>query len=120
VSRFTEATWTFTGQTVRGRAAIRLTSPLVYEVGYLGSGWSVEAPAGFECDGPSVPFWALPFMPVGQMARASIVHDRLRADPRVSKTLGDFIFLEAMTVDGVPRLARLAAFLAALLNHSRN
>jgi hypothetical protein len=120
MSRFTDATWSFTGQTVRGRAAIRLTSPLLYEVGYLGSGWSVEAPAGFECDGPSVPFWALPFIPVGQMARAAIVHDRLRADPRVSKILGDVILLEAMRVDGVPRVARLAVFIAALLNPSRH
>lgn len=120
MSRFTEARCRFTGQTVNGRAEIELTTPLAYEVGHLGSGWVIEAEAGFRCDGPSVPFWALPFMPVGRMARAAIVHDRLRADPRVSKVLGDAIFLEAMAVEGVPRLARLAAFVAALLNPCRN
>jgi hypothetical protein len=119
MSRFTDAGWVFTGDTVRGRPVIRLLTPLIYEVDYLGSGWLVEAPAGFECDGPSVPIWALPFVPVGRMARASVVHDRLRADPRRSKFLGDLIFFEAMGVERVPLPWRLLTFAAVLINFSR-
>lgn len=120
MSRFTDAGWVFTGGTVRGRAVIRLLTPLVYEVDYLGSGWTVTAEAGFECDGPSVPFWVLPVIPLGRMARASIVHDRIRSDPRRSKFLGDLIFFEAMGVEGAPLFWRWIAFGAALMNFSRD
>jgi hypothetical protein len=120
MSRFTDAGWTFTGETIRGRAVIRLLTPLVYEVDYVGSGWLVTAETGFKCDGPSVPFWVLPFIPLGRMARASIVHDRLRSDLRRSKFLGDLIFFEAMGVEGVPTFWRWVAFLAALVNFTRD
>jgi hypothetical protein len=120
MSRFTDAAFAFTGKTRRGRPIMRLTTPLAYEVDYLGSGWVVAAPVGFETDGPSVPWWAVRLLPVGMMVRASIVHDKLRSEPRRSKLLGDLIFFEAMGVDGVPLFWRLIAFVGVLLNFSRD
>ena len=49
------------------------------------------------------------------MARASVVHDRLRR----SKCLGDLIFLKAMGVERVPLPWRLLTFAAVLINFSR-
>ena len=119
MSRFTEATFAFTGETVRGRPAFRLITPLVYEVDFLGSGWIIDAPAGFISDGPSVPHLFARFLPVGRMARSSVVHDRMRADRRRSKWLGDYVFFEAMGVEGVALHWRLVAFAAVLLNFRR-
>lgn len=119
MSRFTDAAFTWTGETIHGRAEIHLLAGLAYEVGFLGSGWLIEAPAGFRCDGPSVPGWALRFLPIGRMARASVVHDRMRRDRRWPKLLGDYAFFEAMGVEGVAMHWRLIAFLCVLLNFSR-
>lgn len=119
MSRFTDAVFTWTGATIHGRAEIRLLSPLAYEVDFIGSGWVVEAPAGFSCDGPSVPAWALRFLPVGRMARSSVVHDQMRRDRRRSKLLGDYVFFEAMGVEGVAMHWRLIAFCCVLLNFRR-
>lgn len=119
MSRFTAAVVTWTGGTISGRAEICLLSPLVYEVDFLGSGWVVEAPAGFCCDGPSVPGWALRFLPIGQMMRSAVVHDRMRKDLRRSKLWGDVVFLEAMGVEGVRIHWRVIAFLCVLANFNR-
>lgn len=108
---------------------VRLTSPFAYEVGYLGSGWKLEARAGFETDLASVPLlpswaprWACRFRDwiADKLARAATAHDLCRGDPRIPKLTGDLVFLEAMGVDDVPALLRLAAFAVVLLNFSRD
>ena len=56
----------------------------------------------------------------GRIARAAIVHDRMRADTRWPKLLGDYVFFEAMGVDHVPMAWRAACFAAVLLNFRRD
>lgn len=124
MSRFTDARYDLTGGVERGRPVVCLTSPLAYEVGFLGSGWVVEAPAGFCCDLASVPAWTLRFgwgrRLAARLARASIPHDLMRRDPRWSKLLGDYVFFEALGVDGVPAGERWLAFALVLMNFRRD
>lgn len=124
MSRFTEAQYTLTGELKRGRPVVCLTTPLVYQVGFKGSGWDVTAPAGFCCDLASIPAWILrtkfgKHLAV-QIARASIPHDLMRNDRRWPKLLGDYVFFEAMGVDGVPLFLRTVAFVAVLFNFTRD
>ncbi len=144
MSRFTEAAFRFTGETKNGRPIACLTTDMVYEVGFLGSGWRVTAPAGFCTDLASLPVvrkpprrwrrqWllrrvALVFNRVRrrlrrlgrQMVRAAIVHDQLRQDARWPKLLGDYAFWEAMGVDGVALGWRVVCGLAVLMNFRRD
>jgi hypothetical protein len=96
---------------------------MTYEVGHLGSGIPITAPAGFCTDLASLPIWTQRFKwgrrLARKLARASIVHDLLRSDRRWSKWTGDAIFLEAMGVDGVRPAWRIVAFMAVLINFSR-
>lgn len=124
MSRFTEAAFHFTGEMKNGRPLFCLTTPLVYEVGFLGSGWRVTAPAGFCTDLASLPLW-LARTGVGkrlgrQLVRSAIVHDVLRQDRRWSKLLGDYVFWEAMGVDGVALGWRAICGLAVLVNFRRD
>ena len=124
MSRFTEAAFRFTGETKNGRPIACLTTDLVYEVGFLGSGWRVTAPDGFCTDLASLPLW-LARTAIGQrlgrqMVRAAIVHDQLRQDARWPKLLGDYAFWEAMGVDGVAPGWRVVCGLAVLVNFRRN
>ena len=124
MSRFTEATWALTGETKNGRPVVCLTSPLAYEVGFLGSGWTITAPEGFCTDLTSLPIWfartSLGSRLGARIARAAVVHDRMRDDLRWPKLLGDYAFFEAMDVDGVSLGWRLVAFAAVLLNFNRD
>lgn len=124
MSRFTDATYDLTEDRHNGRPVVSLTSPLVYEVGFLGSGWMVTAPAGFRTDLASVPTWTQRFRwgrrLADKLARSAIVHDLLRADRRVGKVTGDLIFFEALGVDRVRLAWRLVALLAVLTNSSRD
>ena len=123
MSRFTEATWEANGETVRGRPIVCLTSPLAYQVGFLGSGWTIEASAGFCTDLASIPAFILRTgwgkRLADEIARSAIVHDRMRLGAW-PKLLGDYVFYEAMGVDGVPHILRVAAFLAVLVNFNRD
>lgn len=123
MSRFTEARFDLTEDRRNGRPVVCLTSPLVYEVGFLGSGWMVTAPKGFCTDLASVPRWTQRFRwgrrLADKLARSAIVHDLLRADRRVGKVTGDLIFFEALGVDRVRLAWRLVALLAVLTNFSR-
>lgn len=92
---------------------------LRWDVGYLGSGFSVQVPEGFETDGPSAPVLLLPFLPVTRMVKASAVHDMLREDVRWTKLETDAIFLMAMETEGTPLWARVLAYRAVRLNGSR-
>ncbi|WP_167765269.1 MULTISPECIES: DUF1353 domain-containing protein [unclassified Brevundimonas] len=124
MSRFTEARYELTGKMRNGRPEVCLTTPLAYEIGYLGSGWVVEAPEGFCTDLASLPVWTQRLRwgrrLARKLARASIVHDLLRSDRRVPKLKADVIFLEAMAVDGVRLSWRVIAFITVLLNFSRD
>ncbi len=123
MSRFTAAAWVRNGETRNGRPIYCLTSPLAYEVGFLGSGWAVTAPVGFCTDLASLPGWfartAAGTRLADRIARSAVVHDQLRADRRWPKLLGDYVFFEALGVDRVPLGWRLICFVAVALNFSR-
>lgn len=123
MSRFTEATYDITGDRRNGLPVVCLSSPLTYEVDYLGSGWAVTAPVGFCTDLASLPQWTQRFRwgrrLAEKLARSAIVHDLLRADLRVSKITGDLIFFEALGVDRVRLAWRLVALAGVLLNGNR-
>ncbi len=144
MSRFTEAGWAATGDLKSGRPLYGLTTPLVYEVGFKGSGWEVAAPEGFRTDLASLPI--VPRPPVSwrrnallrrvqlvvnrirrrlrrlarQLVRAAIVHDRLRQDRRWPKLLGDYVFWEAMGVERMALGWRVVCALAVLVNFNRD
>lgn len=124
MSRFTDAGWVQAGVKSNGRTQYCLTSPLAYQVGFLGSGWTITADAGFCTDLASLPVWFARTSAGrrlgGRIARAAIVHDRMRADTRWPKLLGDYVFFEAMGVDRVPMAWRLICFAAVLLNFRRD
>ena len=99
----------------------RLDQPLLYEVGALGSGRAIVAPAGMITDGASVPqpLWAcLPTW--GAYSRAAVIHDRLcfliasgAPHPLApSYARAAEIFAEAMKVSGTPLAQRSAMYLA--------
>lgn len=124
MSRFTDAAWFEAGAKPNGRPIYCLTSPLAYEVGFLGSGWTITADVGFCTDLASMPVWfartSVGRQLGGRIARAAIVHDRMRHDARWPKLLGDYVFFEAMGVDRVPMAWRLICFAAVLLNFRRD
>ena len=139
MSRYTEATYVVVeGRTKGGRPVVCLTSPMRYEVLFLGSGWVVDAPIDYCTDLASLPvireawlehprwgrFWrwvkARRDWIAGKLARASIPHDRLREDQRWPKWVGDYVFWEAMGVDRVPAWLRLLATVVVLFNFSRH
>jgi len=101
---------------------------MVYEIGYLGSGWLLTARAGFETDFASIPLLP-PWVPArvrrlrdsvaDRLARSAVAHDLCRSDRRIPKLLGDMIFWEAMGVDKVPPALRLLALVLVLLNFNR-
>jgi len=119
MSRFTDPYFRYTGRTINGRCEIELMDDLVYEIGYLGSGWTVTAPKGTKSDGVSIPVIVLRFMPAGKMVRAAQIHDALRSDRKKPKLLGDYVFWEAMGAEGTPFWARFVASIAVLLNFTR-
>ena len=125
MSRFTTAEYTvIPNMYKRGRPMVCLDSDLVYEIGYLGSGWKLTAPKGFSSDLASIPKrllkykWARKL--ADQIARASIVHDLVRSNKNFPKLLGDYVFLEAMEVDGVSFVKRVACFVLVLFNFNRD
>ncbi|TPG14370.1 DUF1353 domain-containing protein [Sphingomonas oligophenolica] len=119
MSGFTRALLEPTGQTREGRAIYRVAESFAFEIGYKGSGLAITVPAGFETDGPSVPWWALKLIDVGAMIRSAAVHDRLREDLRFSKLEGDAIFLTAMAAEDVTPWQRELVFEAVRLNETR-
>jgi len=119
MSSFTSARFEPTGKSRNGRAVWRVVDGFRFDIGYLGSGLSVEVPAGFETDLASIPGWAMPFMAPGSMVKSAAVHDRLRADTRFGLIESDAIFLTAMAAEGVTPWRREVAFLAVRSNHNR-
>lgn len=91
-----------------GEYRFELLSPFYYHVGDYPSEQIICVPAGFVTDFASVPrlLWAI-FPPHGKWAKAAIVHDFLYTKPHTrSKEECDLIFLEAMSVLGVPVVTR--------------
>lgn len=124
MSRFTETRYDLTDETRRGRPVVCLASPLAYEIGYLGSGWVIEAETGFCTDLASFPTWAMRIGWVHRLAERfalpSIVHDKARSDRRLSKLFGDYLFFEASGALPIGLGWRILAFVGVLLNFTRD
>ncbi|EJM0852372.1 DUF1353 domain-containing protein [Salmonella enterica] len=76
----------------------------------------IEVPAGFVTDLATIPriFWA--FMPPdGKYAKAAIIHDYLYDNALRTKQEADRIFLDGMTVLGVPQWKRIIMYYAVRL-----
>jgi hypothetical protein len=94
----------------------KLDTPFLFESGVLG--FIVEVPAGFITDLASVPRFVLAYLIAGGRApRAAVVHDYLCNFPdgtmaadgtlhKVPRAKADYVFLEAMIIDGVPYIIR--------------
>lgn len=76
----------------------------------------ISVPAGFITDLASVPrvFWTL-LPPDGKYAKAAIIHDYLYDNALRTKKEADLIFLDGMTVLGVPRWKRTVMYWAVRL-----
>ena len=81
----------------------------------------ITVPTGFVTDLASIPrIFRLLFPKNGHHRAAAIIHDylcRLKLD--FSRVLADKIFLEAMKLQGVPKLRRWLMYSAVRLNTSR-
>ena len=120
MSSFTHARFEPTGATRAGRPVWRVVDGFDFAIGFSGSGLVVHVPAGFETDGPSIPWWARRLVDAGAMVRSAALHDRLREDLRFSRLDGDAIFLTALAAEGVSAWQRELAFLAVRLDRSRD
>ena len=83
-----------------GRREIELLKPFRY----YGAPRLITAPAGFICDGASIPRWAWttiggPF--TGKYREAAVIHDWLYRSGLVTRKEADKIFEEAMEILGV-------------------
>ncbi|ECI5749343.1 DUF1353 domain-containing protein, partial [Salmonella enterica subsp. enterica] len=76
----------------------------------------ISVPAGFVTDLASVPrlFWTL-LPPDGKYAKAAIIHDYLYDNALRTKKEADLIFLDGMTVLGVPKWKRTIMYWAVRL-----
>ncbi|EHT5012411.1 DUF1353 domain-containing protein [Salmonella enterica] len=76
----------------------------------------IEVPAGFITDLATIPriFWTL-LPPDGKYAKAAIIHDYLYDNALRTKREADLIFLDGMTVLGVPRWKRMIMYYAVRL-----
>ncbi|EFR3310104.1 DUF1353 domain-containing protein [Salmonella enterica] len=76
----------------------------------------IEVPAGFVTDLASVPriFWTL-LPPDGKYAKAAIIHDWMYDNALRTKKEADLIFLDGMTVLGVPKWKRIIMYYAVRL-----
>lgn len=90
--------------------------PFEYHVGTYPSEEVIQVPTGTVTDLVSTPrlLWAI-FPPHGKWAKAAIIHDYLYDQAIGSKRWADKIFLEAMTVLGVPRWRKYLAYWAVRL-----
>ncbi len=101
-----------------------LISPFRYWCERLGA-W-IEVPRGFRTDLASVPWFGRWFVSVdGDHTKAAIVHDWLYVSgsavdlPQVTRRDADQIFLEALTVRGVPAYKRNAMYAAVRIGGGR-
>jgi len=86
----------------------RTAAPFSYDIGFKGSGLTVTVPAGFATDLASVPTWLWWLFPRDdpQYAAAAVLHDFLYqwsiGAERFDRATADAVFLEFMTILGVP------------------
>lgn len=99
-----------------GRTLADLLDRFSYEVGALGSGDVITVPAGYETDFISIPrlLWAFE-NPLGDAAKAAVLHDWLYTTAARSRAEADAIFLEAMGVLRVGFVKRHLLYLAVRL-----
>ncbi len=119
----------FTGELTVTELAVnwrlwRLEQALVYEIGALGSGKSIEVPVKFVTDGTTVPRILWSFLPTwGSYSRAAVVHDYLcnRLNSGIPHPLvpdrrrADAVFYEAMKVCGTSLPVRFVMWAAVRL-----
>lgn len=76
----------------------------------------IEVPAGFVTDLATIPrvFWSL-MQPDGKYAKAAIIHDYMYDNALRTKKAADLIFLDGMTVLGVPKWKRTVMYLVVRL-----
>lgn len=82
----------------------------------------IEVPAGFVTDLATVPriFWILLLPPDGKYAKTAIIHDYLYDSALRTKREAARIFLDGMTVLGVPKWKRTVMYWAVRLFGRRN
>lgn len=99
-----------------GSYTFELLSPFEFHVGAYPSNDVIRVPAGFLTDLASVPqiLWNL-VPPHGKYAKAAIVHDYLYSFGIGTKEYADNVFLEGMTVLGVPKWKRMVMYTAVRL-----
>lgn len=91
----------------------RLVEAFFFDIGFEGSGETINVPADFITDFASVPrplWWIIPQW--GSYGNAAVVHDFLYQTHIRSRKCADEIFLEAMKVCGTSWLCRHIMFLA--------
>ncbi|EOG2822191.1 DUF1353 domain-containing protein, partial [Salmonella enterica] len=73
----------------------------------------ISVPAGFITDLATIPriFWTI-LPPDGKYAKAAIIHDYLYDNALRTKKEADLIFLDGMTVLGVPKWKRTVMYWA--------
>lgn len=76
----------------------------------------IAVPAGFVTDLATIPriFWSV-LQPDGKYAKAAIIHDYLYDNALRTKKDADLIFLDGMTVLGVPKWKRTIMYCAVRL-----
>ncbi|EGV2929238.1 DUF1353 domain-containing protein, partial [Salmonella enterica] len=76
----------------------------------------IEVPAGFVTDLATIPriFWTI-LPPDGKYAKAAIIHDWMYDNALRTKKEADLIFLDGMTVLGVPKWKRIIMYYAVRL-----
>lgn len=94
-----------------GSDLVILLSPLAFESDLLSR--QVVVPMGFKTDYASVPRLPLAYWLFGGVARqAAVVHDFLYGQGELPREQADRVFLEAMSVSGVPAWRRWPMFYA--------
>ena len=81
-------------------------------------GYSVTVKKGFDFDGASIPkwLWSIYGSPLnGNYVVASLIHDGLYASQKLSKSISDRIFLDAMKQSNVGYIKRTSMYLAVKL-----
>lgn len=80
-----------------GRPLFRVLEPFVYDIGFLGSGVTIEVELGFETDFASIPRVVdrlFGLNPTGRHNKASVIHDKLYKDPELAAIIAERIFIE--------------------------
>ena len=94
----------------------RTLAPLLWEVGREGSNLLIIVPSEFENDGPSIPFWARPFINPNEPAlqKAARLHDYCIADGWTAGSCA-LVFHDALKADGIAWVKRAVMTLSVFL-----